>query len=922
MPDPSRSDWKKDLRARLARLQLTPAREAEIVEEFSQHLDERYDELRRGGVSEDEACRLALEELRHPDTLARQLRPLRQAHMPQAIHPGTPRRALAGDLRQDLRYAFRMLLKQPGFTAAVVLTLALGIGANTAVFSLVNATLFQHLPVPDRDRLVYVYRGASGVYSYPGYVWLRDGNQVLDAFAAWGGIVASLNTGDHAELVNGVIVTGNFFDILGIRAEQGRLITPTDDVKPGAHPVAVISHDYWQTRFAGAPDIVGREVRLNGHPFTIVGVTPAGFPGPQPGNMRHLYVPIMMQAIMRPPRAGYSGEMNPDLLNHRTNSWLFGLGRLKPGVSVEQARAQLDTLANTFAQTLPTTGPPPRHTATVVPVDDGNVAERPRMIAVALLLGGIVGAVLLIGCANVANLLLSRAASRRRELAVRLAVGASRARIVRQLLAESLLLSLIGGAAGVGLAWAMIRGFQAAPPPGGTLPPLDLDQRVLWFSLALSMLTGVVFGLVPALKASRPNVVPALRDATDTENRGRHFGLKQGLVVGEVALSLLLLIAAGLFVRSLQSAQQIDPGFDAEKLVSAPLNINLLRYTTVQGREFYRHLVERVERLPGVESVTLARVAVLTGSSRVFSIHVQGREDTHDQIRAEGGSVTRDPRAVNANVVGPKFFQTLGIPLLLGRDFTGQDINDRPLVTIVNNTVAALQFGGGNPVGKRVSFDGPNGPWREIVGVVQDSKYGALSEDALAVAYLPLGQNHETGMTLYVRASVSPETLIASVRHEIQSLEPNLPVPNIQTVTSTLGTSLYGPRMGAWLLSAFGGLGVLLAAVGIYGVLSFSTSRRRHEMGIRLALGATARDVFALIIRDGMVLVAVGIVIGLAAGLAGARLLATFLYGVTTSDVPTFMVTTVLLAGVALGACAIPARRAMRVHPITALRQE
>jgi putative ABC transport system permease protein len=284
--------------------------------------------------------------------------------------------------------------------------------------------------------------------------------------------------------------------------------------------------------------------------------------------------------------------------------------------------------------------------------------------------------------------------------------------------------------------------------------------------------------------------------------------------------------------------------------------------------------------------------------------------------------VTRDPRAVNANVVGPKFFQTLGIPLLLGRDFTGQDINDRPLVTIVNNTVAALQFGGGNPVGKRVSFDGPNGPWREIVGVVQDSKYGALSEDALAVAYLPLGQNHETGMTLYVRASVSPETLIASVRHEIQSLEPNLPVPNIQTVTSTLGTSLYGPRIGAWLLSAFGGLGVLLAAVGIYGVLSFSTSRRTREMGIRLALGATARDVFALIIRDGMVLVAVGIVIGLAAGLAGARLLATFLYGVTTSDVPTFMVTTVLLAGVALGACAIPARRAMRVHPITALRQE
>ncbi len=915
--------WKQHLRSRLASLRLSPAREAEIIEEVSQHLDERYDELRRGGATEDEAYRLAIEELRDSDTLARHMQSLRQARVPPPLDPGTPRSALTSDLRQDLRYAFRMLLKQPGFTAAVVVTLALGIGANTAVFSLVNATLFQRLPVPNRGQLVYVTRG-GGVFSYPGYVWLRDGNQVLDGLAAWGGIVASLNSGDSAELVNGVIVTGNFFDILGIRPAQGRLITTSDDVKPGGHPVAVISHEFWQTRFAGAPDIVGREVRLNGHQFTIIGVAPAGFPGPQLGNMRHLYVPMMMQAIMRPPRAGYSGEMNPDLLNHRTNSWLFLVGKLKPGVTVEQARAQLDTLTQTFAQTLATTGPPPRHTATVVPIDVGNAGQRRQMVSIALLLGGVVAAVLLIGCANVANLLLSRAASRRRELAVRLAIGASRRRIVRQLLAESLLLSLLGGAAGVGLAWAMVRGFQATLPPVGALQSFDfaVDQRVLWFSLALSIVTGVVFGLVPALKASRPNVVPALRDAADTENRGRRFGLKQGLVVAEVALSLLLLIAAGLFVRSLQSAQQIDPGFDAEKLVSAPLQINLLRYTTAQGREFYRQIVERVERLPGVESATLARVAVLTGGSRVLSFHVEGREASHDRMQSEGGGVTRDPRAVNVNIVGPRFFETLGIPLVLGRDFNDQDATDRPLVAIVNSTVARLQFSGENPVGKRVSFDGPKGPWRQIVGVVHDSKYASLSEEALSVAYLPLDQHHETGMTLYARSSVPPDTLIAAVRREIQSLEPNLPVPNLQTVIDTIGTSLYAPRMGAWLLSAFGFLGVLLASVGIYGVLSFSTAGRTHEMGIRLALGATARDVFALVVRDGMLLVAVGIAIGLAAGLLAARSLGRFLYGVTSSDGPTFIVTTILLALVALGACAIPARRAMRVHPIAALRQE
>jgi predicted permease len=774
---------------------------------------------------------------------------------------------------------------------------------------------------------VYVHRGnVGGVFSYPLYAALRDDNHVFEGFAAWGGIAASLNTGSSAELISGVIVTGNFFDILGITADQGRLLAPSDDVTPGGHPVAVISHDLWQTRFAGRRDIVGQHVRLNGHVFTIVGVTPVGFPGPQLGSVRQLYVPMMMQAIVRPPRAGYSGEQNPDLLRNSTNSWLTGLGRLKKGSTPEQAGAELATLATTYVRTADPSARPAR--IAVVPLDDGDPGQRQRLQAVALLLGGIVAAVLLIGCANIANLLLARSASRRRELAVRLAIGASRARLVRQLLTESVLLSAIGGVMGLALAWAMVQSFQVATPPPGALPlriEFSIDERVLLFSVVLSFLTGIVFGVAPALKASRPRLVAALKDASaESGEHGRRFSLQKALVVAEVALAMLLLIPAGLFVRSLQAARAIDPGIDAEKLVAAPLSINLLRYTRVQGREFYRQVVERVERLPGVESASVARVAVLAREGRVVGLMVEGRQEYPDRIsRGEGSGVTTaDPTRINVNVVGPGFFRTLGVPLVIGRDFSEHDVEGRPPVAIVNETTVKMHFGGDNPLGKRVSFGGQQGPWREIVGVVRDSKYAALGEPALPVAYMPVAQNHETGMTLYVRASVPPSSLIGSLRREIQAIEPNLPVPTIQTMTNTIGTSLYAARMGAWLIAVFGGLALLLAAVGIYGVLSFSISRRTREMGIRLALGAEPRNVFLLVVRDGMLLVGVGMIIGLAGGLAGARSLASFLYGVPTSDVTTFAAATIILMSAALMACVIPAGRAMRVSPITALRYE
>jgi predicted permease len=916
-------DWTSALISRLAALKLRPAREREIVDELSQHLDDRYHELRAGGATHDEAIGLAIDEINDEDLLAREMRTLRQSAAPGPAIVGRPEPGVLGGVRQDLVYALRMLRKSPGFTAAAVLTLALGIGANTAIFSLVNATLLQHLPVQNRERLVRVF-SASSAFSYPAYAALRDATRTVQ-LTAWGGIAASLNTDGETDLVTGAIVAGRFFELLGVGAERGRVLTASDDVTAGAHPVAVISHRLWQRRFGGRSDIVGHEIRLNGQIFTIVGVTGPQFPGAQPGDVRDVYVPMMMQALMRPPRAGYSGEMNPDLLKNPNNGWLLLLGLIGPGITREQARAELDTLAATYVRGLNPNARPP--VLTLVPLDEGDPDQRRQIRSVATLLGCVVGAVLLIACANVANLLLSKAAARRRELAIRLALGASRWRIVRQLLTESVLLAVLGGGAGLLLAWAVVAAFQAAPPPPGALPialDFSVDRRALFFSLALSLVTGIVFGVAPALQASRPGLVPALKDdAFVPDDRSRRFNLKKGLVVAEVALSMLLLIAAGLFVRSLRAAQRIDPGFAADELVSAPLNINLLRYTKVQGREFYQRAIERMERIPGVTSASVARIAVLTGGGRVTSITVEGRADSGNRLTSEGGRLTTRPGdTAFANVIGPGFFKTLGIALVKGRDFSNQDTDERPLVAIVSETMARQFFPGEDPIGKRFStgFSGPTGAWTEIVGIARDSKYAALAEAPTPVVYMPLAQRHETGVTLYVRSSIPPALLVGDLRREIQAIEPNLPVPNIQTVHDTIATSLYAPRMGAVLISVFGGLALLLASLGVYGVLAFSISRRTRELGIRMALGADRRDVFALVIREGMWLVAVGLAIGLGAGLYASQSIRSFLVGVSERDLATFATVPAILAAVALMACYLPARRAMKVDPMAALR--
>ncbi|HEX7315758.1 MAG TPA: ABC transporter permease [Pyrinomonadaceae bacterium] len=829
-------------------------------------------------------------------------------------------------LLQDVRYGARALWKSPGFALVAALSIALGIGANTAIFSLVNATLLRRLPVAEPERLAYVFSGMpGGLYStasYPDYQDFRDNNDVFEGLAARGGISASLGDADGADLVVGSIVTGNYFEVLGVSAARGRAITSEDDRTPGAHPVVVISHGLWQRRFGGG-EVVGREVKLNGQQFNVIGVLPAEFTGIDQGRADDIYVPMSMQALMRPPRGGYSGEMNPDLLKVRGNRWLWMTGRLKRGVEPEQATAALAAVSKQLEETYPDTNR--GRVVTLTRAGEGDPESRASLVSVARLLLSVVGIVLLIACANVANLLLARASGRRKEMALRLALGASRWRVVRQLLTESVLLSLAGGAAGLMLALWAIDLMKAAPPPPGALPVAPdfvVDVRVLFFTLALSALTGVLFGLAPALQASRPDLVPALKDETVSLDRGRRFSLRSLLVVAQVALSLVLLVGAGLFLRSVRHARAIDPGFDADQLLVAQLNINLLRYTRAQGREFYRQVVERVAAQPGVESVSLARNVPLTGSASTRGLLLEGQAGEGNDLRSENSAPVNGNSTVGVNVVGLDFFKTFGVPLMRGRDFATSDTEESPSVVVVNEAFVARHLAGQDPLGKRLSFNGARGPWREIVGVARDSKYYTLGETRTPFVYLPLAQNHETGMALVVRAAGEPSALAASVRREVQSLEKNLPVGDARPMTEVIGAALYAARTGATLLTGFGLLALVLAAVGLYGVMSYSVSRRTREVGIRMALGARRADVLRLVLREAMVLVAFGVALGLAGAWAASRLLAGFLYGVSTTDPVAFLGTTAVLVAAALLACLVPARRATKVDPMVALRYE
>jgi putative ABC transport system permease protein len=555
----------------------------------------------------------------------------------------------------------------------------------------------------------------------------------------------------------------------------------------------------------------------------------------------------------------------------------------------------------------------------------GDPVERARLVSVARMLLVVVGLVLLVACANVANLLLARAAARRHEIVTRLSLGASRGRLIRQLLTEALLLAGLGGLAGYGLAFGAIKALGAATIPDGALPiqiDFSMDTRVLWVTMALSLLTGILFGLAPALKASRVELISVMKSEGYVLARGRRFALRELLVVAQMAMSLVLLISAALMLKSLQRTQAVDPGFDVDRLVAAPLRINLLRHTRQQGRAFYQQIVDRAESLPGVEAATVARWIPLSGGGASASLAIEGRVGSNNNFMSEGGGLAAntDPEVVTLMVTGPNFFRTMGIPILRGRDFSPLDGDSAPPVGIVNEAFVRLHFPGQDPVGHRFSVRGPEGPWITIVGVARNIRTAALTADPDPLAYLPVAQNHETGMQLLVRTA-HPEGLVQPIASLIHVMEPSLPATEVEPMKTTVNAALFVARAGARLLSGFGIVALLLAAIGLYGVLSYAVARQTREIAVRMAVGAPRGQVLRDVLRHGIGLVLIGVVAGTAAGLFATGLVRSFLYGVDARDPMTFVIIPIVLLAIALPACLLPARRATRVNPMEALRQ-
>lgn len=816
---------------------------------------------------------------------------------------------------QDLRYGARMLLKQPGFTLILVLTLALGIGANGVIFSLVNALLLRPLPVEKPHELAAVFTsdfssGEFGASSYPDYAAFRDRNQSFSGLALYMPQPLSLNVDEANERVFGEIVSGNYFAVLGLRPALGRGFLPEEDQKPGTSPVAIVSHKLWQARFGGDATIIGRNIKLNGQPFTIVGVAPEKYQGLMRGIAVDWWVPAMMMDQLSP---------GNQYLTERGNRGMMVMGRLKPGVTLAQAQADFNNIAAQLYKEWPQAWGNIRRqgrSVSVLPESQSRVlpqARMPLMIFAALLLS-VVGLVLLIACANIANLLLARAAARRREIAVRLALGAGRWRLIRQLLTESILLALLGGAAGLMLAvWGtdLLMAFKP-PVPIPLEINLPLDWRVIGFLSGLSLLTGVVFGLVPALAASRPEVVSALKD--DSNASGSRGRLRGALVIVQVAVSALLLICAGLFLRSLQNASSIDPGFDADNLLAMSMDLQLQGYDEARGQQFSTQLLERVRALPGVVSASLTETLPLGFGGR-------------SGITIEGYNTQQgEDMEVHNSTVAPGYFETLRIAMQQGRTFDAQDQANAPGAVIVNEAFARRYWPGQNALGKRIqmgSGDGTdNAPYLTVVGVTKDGKYNSLGEEATPFFYRAATQAYVSTPTLLVRTQSNPTNALATVRSAVEALDKNLPLYDVKTMRQHLGIALLPARLAGSALGIFGLLALLLAAAGLYGVMANVVAGRTREIGIRMALGADALAVLRLILQQGMRLVLIGLGLGLAAALAVTHLLKSLLFGVSTTDPLTFAGIAVLLTAVALLACWIPARRATKVDPMIALRCE
>jgi predicted permease len=813
---------------------------------------------------------------------------------------------------QDVRQGLRIIGRSPGFTAAIALTLGLGVGANAAVFSIVNTLLLRPLPVANPSNLyvlttVHQDNEQPHNVSWADYQDYRSGTTVFSDLAAYSIDFAALSADTQADRIAVSYVTGNYFPMLGIVPAHGRLILPSEGERFGADPVIVLGHRYWRTRFNADPSIVGRTVLVNARPFTVIGVVPESFTGTYALVEFEAYVPHGMLA----PETAFK-----ERIARRDNHDLRVLGRLAAGVSQRQAQAAIDVLARQLERQYPDTNKTVRMRliAERLARPEANSADSNPYVAGVFLL--LVGLVLLVACVNVVNLLMVRATARHRELAVRAALGAGRARLVRQLLTESLLLALIGAAAGAALGRWLTAMIMRIPFPADIPIRFDLgfDWRVFGYIAAIALVMGVAVGLIPALRASRADLNDVLREGGRGSAGGARQRLRSVLVVGQVAVSLVLLVAAALFVRSVQQAQSVDLGFRHDHVLNLSMDVSQLGYDEARGRAFYRDLEARVSALPGVETASYA-----------YSVPL-GYYSTAEYVEAEGQPIPTEQRRPSAgfNPVGAAYFRTMRIPIVKGREFTLQDDAAGRRVAIVNEYMAAKLWPNEDPIGKRFRMSGENPPWLEVIGVSAQGKYNYIFEDPGMYFFVPIEQHYRPMRALQLRVAGDAEALAPLVQKEIRRLNPDLPVYDVRSMTRTLGggNGFFLLQMGALFGGGLGVLGLLLALVGIYGVVSYSASQRTQEIGVRMALGAQTRDILRLVVGHGLLLVGAGIVIGLAAAAGMSRLLTTLLFGVSPTDPTTFVAVPLILGTMALVASYVPAFRATKVDPMRALRQE
>jgi predicted permease len=815
------------------------------------------------------------------------------------------------DILQNLRQTFRTLRSSPGFTLAVVLSLALGIGVNTAVFSWIDAALLRPLPIAEPERVVSIHSRLANspnylTVSHLNFLDYRASNKVFEELVVYRPAKFSIVSGDEPELVHGQLVSMNYFEMLGLRPAAGRFIRPEENQVPGREPVVVLGHGLWRRRFGGNPGLIGQKIDLNGREFTVIGIAPEGFRGARVLEPAELWIPLMMYKEVLPGRLA-------KVFDQRRAIILFCLGRLKPGVDVAMAESEMKTIAARLEQEYPEANK--GRSLALLPIRRFTISPdyRGNFVLAGAVLMALVGLVLLTACANVANLLLARWLGRRKEVAIRLALGASRPKLLRQLLSESITLSLLGGAAGL-LVADLVRRLLWLSRPAAVPESLEvgLNPRVLVFTLAVSVLAGVLFGLAPALQSLRTDLVSTLRSQDAIAGRqGGRFGMRNLLVILQVAVSLISLIGAGLFLASAQAAGRIDPGFDSKRMLMVTFDVGAQGYDETRGQLFYRQLIDQIEELPGVQEAAVAEYAVLLGDVGFSRTVIPTGEELPP---GENGYM------VQINGVSDRFFESVGIPIVRGRGFLAADRQDSRLVAVVNEEMAARLWPGENPVGRQFQFFGAPGSI-EVVGVARNSKYGFLGEKAPMYLYLPIAQSYASEATLHVRTDGDPASLTGPVRRAVQSLDPRLPLADLRTGSRVLDDALWAPRTAARLLTVFGLLALVLAAIGIYGVMSYLVRQGRREIAVRIALGAQRLDVLGQLIRRGMATVVVGLAAGLLAAWLLARLATALLYGTAPTDPKAWGVAALLLLAVALVATWLPARRAAAINPILVLRE-